>query len=105
MGIKALSEELAVVLEEGTSAAPCCGDLSEMIRRLARESGLQEDALLEASKCDEGCRKKYMDKGGSFKGGSGDEFENCKKMFKECCTGVKDPEALCAYIGRRAGRI
>lgn len=104
MGLKALSEELAGVLGEGTSAAPCCGDLNEVIRRLARQAGLQEETLLEASKCDEGCRQKYMDKNGSFKGGSGDEFENCKKMFGDCCTGVKDPAALCAYIGRKAGK-
>ena len=106
MGLRELSEELASVLIEG-APQPCCGSLEEVLRTLARDAGLQEDSLVESMKCDEGCKSKFMDKDGSFDGASntGDEFEACKKMFGECCTGVKDPEALCAYIGRKAGKI
>jgi len=106
MGLRELSEELNGVLEGG-AARPCCGDLNEVIRTLARSSGLQEEALLEAMSCDNECRKKYMDADGSFKGknATGQEFSSCEKMFTECCKGVKDPKALCAYIGRKSGQI
>lgn len=108
MGIKALSKELDTVLE-GTGGQPLsrCGgcDLNETIRALARESGLTEDALLESMSCDEGCRKKFLQADGSFKGTMGDGSSTCEKMFAECCKGVKDPKALCAYIGRRSGQI
>ena len=109
MGIKALSEELGVVLEGtgGSSSRPCggCGDLNEVIRSLAREAGLREEALLESMKCGEDCRKKFLQADGSFKGTLGDGSSSCEKMFTECCKGVKDPKALCAYIGRRSGQI
>lgn len=104
MGLRALSEELGRVLGEDPGRSSCCGSFAEALRALAEESGLQEEALLEAMQCDPGCRARYTDKDGTFKGGSGTAAENCKKMFSTCCKGVKDPEALCAHIGRRAGK-
>jgi len=104
VGIRELAEELESVdaTSDGSSACAGCGSLGEILRQLALDAGLREEALLEASKCEPKCREKYTDKDGSFKGGPGDAFESCKKMFTECCKGVKDPEALCAYISRRS---
>lgn len=62
------------------------------------------DLVLEYT-CDNDCVKKYKSNGGDFKGGKGDAFDNCVAAFSNCCSGVNDPEALCAYIGRRAGKI
>lgn len=59
------------------------------------------EALLVEYSCDSECRKKYMNKDGTFKGG----FDGCVEMFSKCCKGVKDPDALCAYIGKKAGKI
>lgn len=61
--------------------------------------------LVEKMSCDSECRKKFMGEGGKFKGSKGERFENCVKMFSECCSGVDSPKAMCAYIGRRAGKI
>jgi len=62
-------------------------------------------ALTEAMKCDSGCGAKYKTEKGDFKGGKGVAFQNCEKYAQECCSGVKDPSAFCAYLGRRAGKI
>jgi len=62
-------------------------------------------ALTEAMKCDSECGKKYRTAKGDFKGGKGEAFKTCEKYAKECCSGVADPGAFCAYIGRRAGKI
>lgn len=104
MGLKALNEELGEIIGSRPSSR-CCGNPFEAIRALEQASGLEENVLLEAMKCVQECRDRHMDSDGSFKGGSGKAFESCKDMFSKCCKGVKDPEALCAYIGRRAGRI
>jgi len=61
--------------------------------------------ITEKVTCDTACKQKYMDKDGTFKGGKGAAFDNCVKAFRECCTGVTDPEGLCASIGRGAGKI
>lgn len=84
------------------SASSCrsCGSLSEALRILADESGLTLEALEESMKCNPSCRGRYVNADGTFKGGA----DACKKMFEECCKGVKDPSALCAFIGRRARR-
>lgn len=106
MGLRALNEELADVLGEargdGRSSSDCgsCGNLAEVLRQLAEESGLTPEAIEEAVKCSSECRAKYMNENGSFKAESA-----CQEMFKECCKGVKDPRALCGYIGRKAGKI
>lgn len=100
MGLRELNAELAGVLEEGAPDSSCCGNLGEAIRRLAVQAGLQEEALLEAMKCNGDCRSKFTTESGSFNEGE----DVCKKMFSECCTGVKDPAALCAWIGRRANK-
>ena len=83
----------------------CCGGDRDVIRYIAKRSGLSEATILEAMHCDSECKKKFTDENGSFKGGKGEAFDNCVKMFKECCSGVDDPEALCASIGRKAGKI
>jgi len=62
-------------------------------------------ALTEAMKCDSECGKKYRTAKGDFKGGKGDAFDTCEKYVEACCSGVKDPAAFCAYLGRRAGKI
>lgn len=102
MGLRSLHEELEGVLGEarGSTGSPCrgCGSLSEALRYLAEGSGLTPDALEEAMKCNPECRGRYVSKDGRFKDGP----DTCAKMFSECCKGVKNPEALCAYIGRRA---
>lgn len=51
------------------------------------------------------CMAKYKDPDGTFKGGKGDAFDNCVKAFQECRPDVKDPEGMCASIGRKAGKI
>jgi len=61
--------------------------------------------IVEKISCDTECSKKYMDKDGTFKGGKGKAFDNCVKRAEECCTGVTDASALCASIGRKAGKI
>ncbi len=106
MALRDLKEELADVLSEargtaGSSDCGGCGSLAEVLRQLAEESGLSGDALNEAVKCEPECRSRFVESDGTFKGSI---EEACQKMFKECCKGVKDPEALCGYIGRRAGR-
>lgn len=60
--------------------------------------------LLEKVKCDRGCMEKYKNlKTGRFLGGKGERFNNCVKAFKECCSGVKSPEGVCASIARAKG--
>jgi hypothetical protein len=55
-------------------------------------------------KWDEKCKKRYQNEQGRFKGGPGDRFSNCVLAVKNCSTGVKDPEAFCAYVGRKSPR-
>lgn len=62
-------------------------------------------ALTEALKCDSECGKQYRTAKGDFKGGRGEAFKTCEKYAQECCSGVTDPAAFCAYLGRRAGKI
>lgn len=57
-------------------------------------------------RCIPGCLAKYQAKGSKrFKKTDGSRFASCVEAFSECCLGVDDPKRLCAYIGRRAGRI
>jgi hypothetical protein len=46
------------------------------------------------------CRKLHVNPDGTFKGG----FKGCVKYVK-CIGGYKDPDAVCAKIGRAAGKI
>lgn len=61
--------------------------------------------ITEKVSCDSACMNKYKTEDGDFKGGKGEAFDNCVEAFKECCTGVTDADALCASIGRKAGKI
>lgn len=109
MGLRSLSEELDGILREargsatGTGCRGCGGSLREAISLLAEESGMDPNALMEAMKCDEACQDKYKDKDGTFKGAKDKASESCIEMFQKCCTGVKDPEALCAFIAKKSG--
>lgn len=53
------------------------------------------------------CKAKYFDyDSGHFKGGKGERFKNCVKYQMECQGHDKESaEAICAEIGRRAGKI
>jgi hypothetical protein len=77
-------------------------DMAELI---GVDSSVLAKALTEAMSCDKECGDKYRTAEGSFKGGKGEAFKNCEKYARECCSGVTDPAAFCAYLGRRAGRI
>jgi len=76
---------------------------------MAEVTGLDAEklsvALTEAMKCDHGCGEKYRTSKGDFKGGKGEAFKTCEQYAKDCCTGVRDPAAFCAYLGRRAGKV
>jgi len=76
---------------------------------LAEVAGLDAEvlakALAEAMECDKECGAKYRTAKGDFKGGKGEAFKKCEEYAKKCCTGVTDPAAFCAYLGRRAGKI
>lgn len=76
---------------------------------MAEKTGLDAEvlatALTEAMKCDSECGSKYRTAKGDFKGGKGTAFKTCEKYAQECCSGVSDPGAFCAYLGRRAGKI
>lgn len=61
--------------------------------------------VTEAPKGASACMAKYKDPDGTFKGGKGEAFDNCVKAFRECRPDVDDPEAMCAHIGRQAGKI
>jgi hypothetical protein len=107
--------------DEVEAEAPCLGDstdapcwhLQEAAQFLAEDvaevTGVDPEvlsaALVEAMSCDTGCREKYVTAKGDFKGGKGEAFKSCVDYAKQCCTGIKDPKAFCAYIGRRAGKI
>ena len=101
MGLRSLHEELERALGDKGPGSSCrrCGSLSEALRVLSADSGLAHDALEEAMKCNPRCRDKYVNADGTFKGA-----DACKKLFSECCKGVRNPEALCVFISRRAGR-
>jgi len=51
------------------------------------------------------CGEKYKDDKGDFKGGKGEAFDNCVAYQKECGKDIRDPNALCAWIGREHGKI
>ena len=76
---------------------------------LAEATGLDAEmlsaALTEAMKCDGECGAKFRTDGGDFKGGKGEAFKTCEQYAQKCCSGIKDPAAFCAYLGRRAGKI
>jgi hypothetical protein len=59
----------------------------------------------EAKKSPSSCMNKYKDPDGTFKGGKGEAFNSCVKAFTECRPDVRDPEGMCAAIGRKAGKI
>lgn len=61
--------------------------------------------ITEKVSCDSKCTAKYKDKDGTFKGGKGEAFKSCTEMFSKCCKGTSDPEALCASLGRKTGKI
>ena len=90
-----------------------CHHLQEAAQFIAEDiaeiTGLDTEvlsvALTEAMKCDSECGGKYRTPKGNFKGGKGEAFKTCEKYAKECCSGVSDPAAFCAYLGRRAGKI
>jgi len=125
--MKRLSAEIQSILHEAREGngrgddAPCldeetgaeCWQLQEAVQfvadDLAEATGLDPEvlsvALVEAMSCDSGCREKYVTPKGDFKGGKGEAFKTCEKYAESCCTGIKDPSAFCAYIGRRAGKI
>lgn len=106
--------------EEPEVEAPCLGESTEapcwhiqeaaqfVAEDVAEVTGLDPEVLsvvlFEAMSCDSDCRKKYVTEKGDFKGGKGRAFKTCVEYAKTCCSGVKDPDAFCAYIGRRAGR-
>jgi hypothetical protein len=69
-----------------------------------RLAGVQAPVVEKVS-CDRDCMKKYQDEKGKFKDKKGEKFSNCEKAFGDCCTGVRDTGALCAAIGRKAGKI
>jgi hypothetical protein len=70
-----------------------------------RLAGVPSSSLGEKIECDKGCMKKYQSDKGAFKGKKGERFSNCEKAFDTCCTGVEDSSAVCAAIGRKAGKI
>ena len=106
---------------EGDGEVPClsedagtdCWKLQEAVQFVAEDmseaTGLDPEVLsavlVEAMSCESECRKKYVTEKGDFKGGKGEAFKTCEKYAEACCTGVKDPAAFCAYIGRKAGKI
>jgi hypothetical protein len=112
-------EEEAGGQEEDSSEGDCGGDgvpcwhLQEaaqfVAEDIAESMGLDAEvlsvALTEAMKCDSACGEKYRTPKGDFKGGKGEAFKTCEKYALDCCSGVKDASAFCAYLGRRAGKI
>jgi len=100
----------APCLGESTDEAPCwhIQEAAQFVAEdVAEVTGLDPEvlsvALFEAMSCDSDCRRKYVTEKGDFKGGKGKAFKTCVEYAKACCSGVKDPDAFCAYIGRRAG--
>lgn len=61
-------------------------DAPEEIRDDLKKMGPKETAKLQA-----------------FPGGPGERFKNCVRQMR--ARGARDPEALCAFIGRKAGKI
>lgn len=84
--------------------------LLQDVQKLARRNpdGIRKhlNPILRKAKVkkDEECMKKYQTNKGDFKGGKGEAFDNCVKAFKEC-SDAKNPEGMCAYIGRQHGKI
>lgn len=78
------------------------GARSEILQilRSAQKRG-QKRAKVET---DRECMKRYQTADGDFKGGKGDAFDNCVKAFQRC-SNAKNPEGLCAHIGRETGKI
>ena len=100
------SEDGEHICEDGTP----CWQLQEAAQFVADDisetTGLDPEVLatvlIEAIKCDSACREKFTTPKGDFKGSKGVAFANCEEYAKKCCTGVKDPAAFCAYIGKKA---
>lgn len=114
-----LSQEIQSILQEAReghlgeaeSSEPCldvsgqpCWYLQEAVQFVAEDiaeaTGLDPEVLsavlVEVIACNEECRQKYTEQ----------DDGSCVKYAEDCCTGVKDPEAFCAYIGRRlAGKV
>ena len=63
--------------------------LFKMSERIVRTSNVTQSAI--------------GNKDGTFKGAKDKASESCIEMFQKCCTGVKDPEALCAFIAKKSG--
>jgi hypothetical protein len=96
----------------GESGVPCwhLQEAAQFVAEdIAESMGLDSEvlsvALTEAMKCDSACGEKYRTPKGDFKGGKGEAFKTCEEYARQCCSGVKDPTAFCAYLGRRAGKI
>lgn len=102
----------------GEDSGPDCWKLQEAAQFVAEDvaevTGLDSEvlsmALVEAMSCKKECvnpdtDKPFRTKKGDFVGGKGEAFKTCEKYAETCCTGVKDPAAFCAYLGRRAGKI
>jgi len=76
-----------------------------MLQKLA--SGIPEfrSIVVPFFKMADTCGDEYKNEDGTFKGKPGEAFDNCKKFMTECRDDVNDPEALCAWIGRKHGKI
>ena len=74
------------------------GDIKRIIV-IEREAAPKTEAA-GASACMTKFKKKGTDE---FKGPK--PFDSCVEAFKKCRTDVKDPEGMCAAIGRKAGKI
>lgn len=74
------------------------GDIKRIIV-IEREAKPKTEAK-GASACMATFKKKGTDE---FKGPK--PFDSCVEAFKKCRTDVKDPEGMCAAIGRKAGKI
>jgi hypothetical protein len=104
------SSEKEEIVDENCDS---CWHLQEAMQFVAEDmaelTGLSAEVLsavlLEAMSCDSDCKKRYVTQKGDFKGGKGVAFDTCIDYAKNCCTGVNDPSAFCAFIGRKAGKI
>lgn len=72
---------------------------------------IEARALLETERTLEKAKKgklesQYVSSSGSFKGGKGERFKNCVS-YQMAKKGIAKENAtkLCAYIGRKAGKI
>jgi hypothetical protein len=58
-------------------------------------------------RCDPSCLKRYQEpRTGRFrKTKRRGRFKTCTVAYERCCDRVESPERLCAYLGRRRGRV